>query len=295
MTTKINRHEALGSYLAGLIEGRGTILVSDRKKDVKIIIEICKADLPLAEKLQKITQSGTIQDGQKGYCIWYIKDKEEVIKTINLINGYMRTPKINQLHQAILFFNSKFSMNIPLLLIDTTNLNSNTWLSGFTDSVGKFYINIPNFSKKKKGASYITRGIKVYFSIEIGFAKTFNKNVFTLYAGDATSYFNIMSLISLYLGGTVSCKTKEINNNIYQSFTFMAYNSESIYKTIEYFSEYPLFSSKYLYYLDWIKVVKIKELNNLTNDILYECEKLKSIFNSKRTFLSWKHLDNFYL
>jgi hypothetical protein len=33
--------------------------------------------------------------------LWSIKNSEDVIKIIHIINGYMRTPKIESLHRAI--------------------------------------------------------------------------------------------------------------------------------------------------------------------------------------------------
>lgn len=96
----------LGAYLAGLIEGDGTIAVSDTNKySPKIIIAFCKADLTFAKKLKSITNCGKIQEKPNtGFCIWSIQAKDEVIKIINLVNGYFRTPKIEDLHSAIKFF-----------------------------------------------------------------------------------------------------------------------------------------------------------------------------------------------
>jgi hypothetical protein len=60
-----NRQSQLGSYLAGLVEGDGTLAVQDtnitgRKYSPKIIIVFKKADLPLANYLQTITNCGKI-------------------------------------------------------------------------------------------------------------------------------------------------------------------------------------------------------------------------------------------
>ena len=38
---------------------------------------------------------------KENYCILIIKKKSSVLKIINLINGSMRTPKIEALHQMI--------------------------------------------------------------------------------------------------------------------------------------------------------------------------------------------------
>jgi hypothetical protein len=97
----------LASYLAGLIEGDGHIAVHDKNSKSKvfrpkIIIVFHRNDKPLAEKLSFILNAGKVIDKPSaGHVILQILAKEEVLRVINLINGYMRTPKIEALHRAI--------------------------------------------------------------------------------------------------------------------------------------------------------------------------------------------------
>ena len=97
----------LGPYLAGLIEGDGSIAVHDKNSKAKkyrpkILIVFSLADKPLAERLAFITQAGKVyHKADAGYLLWHIQKKEDVKKIINLVNGYMRTPKIEALHRAI--------------------------------------------------------------------------------------------------------------------------------------------------------------------------------------------------
>jgi hypothetical protein len=42
-----------------------------------------------------------IEKPKAGHVLLHVLAKEEVLKIINLINGYMRTPKIEALHRAI--------------------------------------------------------------------------------------------------------------------------------------------------------------------------------------------------
>jgi DNA-binding transcriptional regulator WhiA len=98
-----NSEKILSSYLAGLIEGDGTIVTPSKKGYApQIIIVFNLKDLPLAEHLQFIIKCGKIQKPKgRGYILWAIQDIEGIIKIINLINGYMRTPKIEALHRLI--------------------------------------------------------------------------------------------------------------------------------------------------------------------------------------------------
>jgi hypothetical protein len=70
-----------------------------------------------------------------------IKDLKSVLKIIHFINGYMRTPKIEALYRMIEWFNRKLNLNIRFLDLDNSSLSNNSWLSGFIDADGSFYLN----------------------------------------------------------------------------------------------------------------------------------------------------------
>jgi hypothetical protein len=75
IATDSKNESTLGSYLAGLIEGDGTFAVHNlnsksKKYKPKIIIVFKKADLPLANYLQSLTQAGKILNKvSKGYIL----------------------------------------------------------------------------------------------------------------------------------------------------------------------------------------------------------------------------------
>jgi hypothetical protein len=70
-----NKESQLSSYLAGLVEGDGTLAVHDtnstaKKYSPKIIIVFKKADLPLANYLQTITKCGKVYiKPSRGYVL----------------------------------------------------------------------------------------------------------------------------------------------------------------------------------------------------------------------------------
>lgn len=63
---------------------------------------------------------------------------EGVIKVINIINGYMRTPKIDSLHAAIDFINDQRGLKIRKKALDKSSLGFNAWLAGFIEAAWKF-------------------------------------------------------------------------------------------------------------------------------------------------------------
>jgi hypothetical protein len=102
-TTYKKNNKNLGSYLAGLIEGDGSIYIpKDNKNASRIIIAFNSKDLPLALIIQKNLNGGNIykKKGKNAYT-YEITDIKTLIKLVNLINGNMRTPKIVQLYKLI--------------------------------------------------------------------------------------------------------------------------------------------------------------------------------------------------
>ena len=60
---------------------------------------------------------------------------------MNIINGYIRTPKIYQLNKLSDYLNNK-GYDINKYPLDLTPLNSNAWLSGFIEAEGHFSVRV---------------------------------------------------------------------------------------------------------------------------------------------------------
>jgi hypothetical protein len=281
----------LGPYLAGLIEADGSFAIHDKDSKAKrylpkILIVFNLNDSPLAEKLISITTVGKLYNKPKQGCIiWQIQNVEDVIKMINLINGYMRTPKIEALHRAIKWFNHFNMMNIELLGLDKSPINSNGWLAGFSDGDGNFSINLID---RKKIGIITSKRVQAFFRIEL------RQNYHRLDI-ECTSYFDILSIIARYLGVNLYSRSREKGDKIFYSYIVMSHNIESHKKIIEYFDNYPLYSSKYLSYKDWkyiVEMIKSRGGKPLSIKDVLEIEKIKAQFNKKRTQFDFSHLDS---
>ena len=97
------------SYLAGLIEGDGSIIVPKTERSLKgklnypsIQITFNLRDFPLAQMIQLRLKHGSLtrKKGVNAYVLT-VNNFEGVILITHLINGYMRTPKINSLFNLI--------------------------------------------------------------------------------------------------------------------------------------------------------------------------------------------------
>jgi len=291
--TESELRSKIGSYLAGLIEADGSFAIhskdSNAKKYIpKIIIVFSLADKPLAKKLADITNAGTVYHKKNaGYVIWQIQDIEGVIKIIKIINGYMRTPKIEALHRAINWFNESYNYNIDCLGLDLSPIDSNAWLAGFTDGDGNFSITLTN--RKKKG-NITSKRVQTFFRIEL--RQNYHRHASVEQGG--TSYFVILSKIASYLGVNLYSRTREQKDKVFYAFIVMSHSAASHDKVINYFNRFPLYSSKYLAYKDWSHVVeqiRLRAGKVLTKEEISEVETIKAQFNNKRTSFDFAHLD----
>lgn len=284
----------LGPYLAGLIEADGSFAIHDensksKKYLPKILIVFSLDDAPLANKLLCITEAGKVYKRENQGCvIWHIQKKEDVIKIIHIINGYMRTPKIEALHRAINWFNKSYNMNIELLGLDLSPIDSNSWLAGFADGDANFTINLTD--RKKKGLVNSKR-VQCFFRIEL--RQNYHREASIEQGG--TSYFKILTDIARYLDVNLYSRSREVKDKIFYSYMVISHNMNSHLKVIEYFDRYPLYSSKHLAYKDWKSVVeqiKIRDGKPLTKENISDIQKIKDQFNKNRRLFDFSHLDS---
>jgi hypothetical protein len=322
-TNSINEesgYSQLGPYLAGLIEGDGTFAVHDslstakKKYNPMIIIVFKKADLPLANYLCKLTGCGKVYiKPERGYILWQISDLISVFKILNLINGHMRTPKHEALIRSIIWFNNYIiknknsslasTLNIlsqiyPILCknLDNSEIGSNAWLAGFTDADGNFSINI--HKRKNKNSTRV----QPYFAIEIrqtyhrglGLTGSPEKNSIEELE-ESNSYYFIMCKLANYFNVNLYSRNRTMKNKVFSSYKVMAVNVFSLNQSIKYFNQFPLISSKYLDYLEFMKVVEFKKRSSNTLDYLEKAINIRKDFNKTRTTFTWNHLINCYI
>lgn len=269
------------SYLAGLIEGDGTIIVPKTERSPKgklnypsIQIVFDLRDFPLALILQSKINHGSIyrKKGVNAYILT-INNFEGLILIANLINGYMRTPKIIALYKLIDWLNVRFDLNIVKKDKDTSNIDSNSWFAGFIDADGHFSVRTTTVSK--------------YPKIECKFELTQRQN-------DHNNENNceFLNKIADFLLTTV----KEFRiDHPKPEYRVRTTNLKGNLILINYMENYPLFSSKYLNYQDWRKVLEYFENKNHTNpESIKTIIEIKSKMNNKRTEFNWNHLGKFY-
>ena len=188
----------------------------------------------------------------------------------------MRTPKIEALHRFIDWLNKRPNNKaLPKLGLDSSPLISNSWLSGFIEADGNFYSNFTVNSKN------IVNSVKYYMRISQRkfYHKITEDNNYT------SSYFPIMNEIKniLKVSQLIEINRTHGNHNE-KAYEVRTVKKESCTILIDYLSNYPLFSSKYLDFLDWFEIYKIhKDKKYKTIEYSKLLFSLKQKMNSLRT------------
>jgi len=270
-------------YIAGLIEGDGTIHVPKSERSNKgklnypsIQIVFHLKDLPLALLIQKELGHGSIsrKKGLNAY-IYTVNNIEGVMLLINLLNGKMKTNKIFALHRLIDWYNPYRGSYIEKKGFNTETILSNAWLSGFIESDGHFSLRSTESGKYPK--------IECKFELSQK-PKNGNKDNLFFLEEIAISLYSVVKPIRI-----------DSKNPQYRIRTT---NLKANLAVVDYLTKYPLFGTKFLDFNDWAKVVGVfatvkKGSFNHKENMDY-VKQIKSNMNDKRTVFVWDHLQNFY-
>lgn len=266
------------NYLAGLYEGEGYIWIPKNKKNPVYGIQKSNPvfgiklniiDLSLANKIISIIGKGHIVK-RKGKTIELrITSIVSLKKVIELINGKLRTPKIDQLHKLIDWMNLHHSLKIEKRTLDNSTIDSNSWLAGYIEAEGGFYIR------------HSLKQISCKFNLE-------QKMI------DPKSLNNIEPIlkeIASYLEINLNLKKRKKGNY----YILKVENKKSVSNLIKYLTKYPLFSTKYLDYLNWKEALKlILNKKHTTKEGSIYILNLKNNMNDKRISIDWTHLKNLF-
>lgn len=223
---------SFSSYLAGLIEGDGTIFVPKEERSLKgkkyypsIQIEFQQKDFPLCMIIQKKLGFGSIAKVKHSASYRFTVNDVEGIKNLALlVNGQFRGPKYYQFCKLITYLH----IENYILPQNTSSLCSNSWLTGFVEADGSFQVRSSSKGKYKR----------VSLSIEISQART------TKYG---YSTYNLIKIIGDFLGVQVN-ETRSSHKN--PQFRVRTHSLQSNKIISSYLSYYPLQGSKYLDYKD---------------------------------------------
>lgn len=309
-STRVNNeglHPHQGQYLAGLIEGDGSIIVPDPELKTRTsLIRICFAskDLPQAIKLKDLIGFGKIVYPKVGnYVLQEITTYEGLYHVVNLVNPYFRTPKQEAQHRLINFLNiralgylnkktsTESAAFTPLVKkgLDLSPVNSGYWLAGMIDADGNFNVII---CLRKN-----TNNTRIQTQKNLELRQTYHRDNLGF---QTPSYLDIKSRIGKFLTTNVQSRSRKLNTTECHSFKIKACSVKAQDLLISYFDSYPLLSGKHKDYLDWKKITYLQRSQNncdkSKSEVITKCNFIKSGMNSKRIIYTWDHLNsNFQL
>ena len=234
-----------GYYLAGLIDGDGYFSSAQQ-----LVIVFSSPDIKLAYYIKGTIGFGNIKKVKdKNAYLYIISNKEGIIKTINLINGKLRTiKKFNQVITNILS-NPKYSEEKIEFKFDNSNDFNNHWIAGFSDADASFQIKVVNKENKLKP--------EIWLNFQIDQKDN-----------------SVLLLIKDLFGGNIGYRESQ-NTYYYGSTSF-----GSAKKVINYFDKFHLQSSKYINYLNWRKAyIIVQNKNHLMETGIEKIKKLKESMN----------------
>jgi hypothetical protein len=294
-----NKPESLGPYLAGLFEGDGhivlskSIIVDSKVKNTSpsIAITFVNKDLPLINKLLEKFGGRLRFKDKENAIVWIIGSHKELINMINLLNGYLRTPKIIKFNDLIVWINNKYNYNIPINSPDTSDLNENGWLAGFIDADGGFKVRFTEKLICEKTSKVLSKGrIEIRFALEQ--RKSLNGDSITV-NNSIYSYEAIMLLLYSFFG--LSTNLRQSTHNVDKTYFIIEVSSlTKLNILIQYLKTYPLLTAKRNDYDDWVKIFYLMLDNkHLTDSGKLLIKQIKSNMNRKRGVFNWDHLNYF--
>jgi hypothetical protein len=289
---KVNTYNfnSIASYLTGLFEGDGHIILSKfnnltgKISNPYIAITFVNKDLPLIKKLLELYGGRLRFKNKENAIVWTVNTHKELINIINLMNGYLRTPKIIKFNELIYWLNNRYHYNIPINLPDTSDLNNNGWLAGFIDADGGFKIRYTEKRIDAQTNKVLTKGrIEVRFALE-------QVKILNLATNKNNSYKSIMLKIQSFFGITTELIISK--HNIDKTYWIIEVSSlNKLNLLIQYLNNYPLLTAKRNDYDDWLKVYELIEAKkHLSEDGKFLIKQIKSNMNKNRKVFNWNHL-----
>lgn len=287
---KVNTSKSysIGSYLAGLFEGDGHIILSKvinsngKISYPYIAITFVNKDLPLINKFLEIYGGRLRFKNKENAIVWIVNNHKELINLITLMNGYLRTPKLIKFNELIVWLNDRYLYNIPVHSPDTSDLINNGWLAGFIDADGSFKVRYTEKRTDDKTNKVLTKGrIEVRFALE---------QLQNLNLPNNNSYKPIMLNIQSFFGITTDLRISK--HNIDKTYWIIEVTSlNKLNLLIQYLNNYPLLTAKRNDFDDWYKVYQlIVDKKHLSEDGKLLIKQIKSNMNKNREVFNWYHL-----
>ena len=247
----IKDKNSLGYYLAGLLEGDGSISIPslgtttmNRILNPRIVFTSHVSNIGMYAFLQsELGGIGRFQTSGTSTLRYIIGDKEGILLCIKLMHGKLRTPKNKRFNDLIKSFNIKYSLNIAESLLDTSNFGDNSWFTGFSEADGHFGIKcVESKPKSETRKRSVSESVSLKFRLD---QRSYDK--------PTSSYMlPFMENLASFLGCTV--KSYNSNKSHSEVLSLSVTSIDNLKLLMNYFSKYPLLGEKWDDYNKWSTV-----------------------------------------
>lgn len=275
----------IGPYIAGLWEADGHILLPslDQKGKLKNTPCLCITShyqqLPLLKTFKGNFGGWIRYKTKQNAIVWTITAKIDLLKIVNLINGYIRSPKLYQFNLLIDYLN-KNSLGAKLVQhsTDCSPLFENYWLAGFIDANGSFIIRYTKSSANPQTGHKTKERMALSFRIEQRKNHEITNDHFEPIIKSIADFLNV-----------------KLHNSRHNETDYWLVELSSLSRMqilLKYLKDYPLLTTKRNDYDDFYKAFKMFLANQ--HHTLEEKKmilNLKNQMNRKRNVFNWDHLN----
>nr|YP_010391167.1 LAGLIDADG endonuclease [Fusarium ussurianum]UPX02534.1 LAGLIDADG endonuclease [Fusarium ussurianum]UPX02593.1 LAGLIDADG endonuclease [Fusarium ussurianum] len=245
-TTVFTDSNKLGYYLAGLLEGDGSISLPslgvtslNRILNPRIVFTSHINNIGMYSYIQsELGNIGRFQKSGENILRYIIGDKESIILFINLVHGKLRTPKNKRFNDLILFINNKYDLNISESLLDNSSFSDNSWFTGFTEADGHFGIkHVESKDKSETRKRSVSENVSLKFRLD---QRLYDK-------ATSSPMEPFMSSLALFLKANL--KTYAVKNS--EVLSVSVASIQNIGFLVDYFNKYPLIGDKLNNFKKW--------------------------------------------
>lgn len=319
----------IGPYLAGLIEGNGSIFINEGKykNSTSPLIDIIfpEKDYNLVIYLQNKLNLGIIKINKNAKVyIWHIKKIKDIYTLLELTNGYYRTPKYETVNRVINWINNfivtaqeanislhsnKIEHNLKHIfkydiktiknilssidIISIKPLNeSDLWSNSWLAGFTDANGNFNISINKRKNNK-----INILLSYKLEIRQNYNiklyENINNNPLSSSSKYYEIMINIANIFNSNLNIRKIKLENKESYSYIIDVININNLKLVDNYFNKFSLLSSKYIDFKDWSKILNLAifKRNKLSDpECILLANKTINNYNKTRTIFNWNHL-----
>jgi hypothetical protein len=218
---------------------------------------------------------------KKNAVFWIINAHEDLINIIKSMNGYLKTPKLDQFNDLISWFNRIHGYTLPNHPLNTSEIYSNSWLAGFIDADGSFRIHYTENKVVKVEGLQHSKKERIELSLRLEQRKILPYN--------GQSYKLIMKQIQSLFGLYGDLRTSKYKDKTYWIIEITSVNRLSLLSA--YLNNHHLLTANRNNYDDWSSAYQlVKDGKHLTEEGKSSIKRIKSNMNRKRKAFNWAHL-----